>query len=182
MRLFKLLKLESELRDELMENTRLLFKYMLSPKNNHKRYLVDTSSNSHIDFMHQYPSKGTQVEIIHMKNGNHKIRMYDSGDDKWRVQIVANDKFPNRFRFVFRGCSDELTDHMPETYPPMDDFYYMIFRCLSDYCRNHVRYRHQQKVMTYVKEMAYTIKHLDSIYGIDIDLQLIGDNKNEYSN
>ena len=75
MRLFKLLKLESELRDELMENTRLLFKYMLSPKNNHKRYLVDTSSNSHIDFMHQYPSKGTQVEIIHMKNGNHKIRM-----------------------------------------------------------------------------------------------------------
>lgn len=170
MRLFKLLALEDELRHELMANTRILFKYMISPKNNHKRCLVDTSSNSHIDFMHRYCSKGTQVEIIHMKNGNHKIRMYDDGDDKWRIQIVGNDKFPERFRFVFRGCQDELTDKMPDAYPPMDEFYHTIFRVLPAYCRDHVRYKHQQKIMVLIKDIAYLIRHLDQVYGADVEL------------
>ena len=168
--LIKALAIEEKLRNELMVKTHHLFKYMMSPKNNYKRCLVDTSSNSHIACMHRYVSNGSQVEIIHMKNGNHKIRMYDDGDDKWRVQIVANDKFPERFRFVFRGYPAELTDRIPDVYPPMDEFYHTIFRALSAYCRDHVRYKHQQKVMTLVKDMAYLIRHLDQIYGAEVEL------------
>lgn len=168
--LIKALAIEEKLRNELMVKTHHLFKYMMSPKNNHKRCLVDTSSNSHIACMHRYESNGSQVEIIHMKNGNHKIRMYDDGDDKWRVQIVANDKFPERFRFVFRGYPAELTDRLPDAYPPMDEFYHTIFRALGSYCRDHIRYKHQQKVMMLVKDMAYLIRHLDQIYGAEVEL------------